>query len=72
MLKKMLWKVGVYSCLPERLIGDGRDSAKRVVLTSIPLNYRFLPKSLLWYRSENCFEVVPDLLDGRNVAALIG
>ena len=30
-LKKMLWKVGVYSCLPERLIGDGRDSAKRVV-----------------------------------------
>ena len=31
MLKKMLWKVGVYSCLSERLIGDGRDSAKRVV-----------------------------------------
>ena len=29
--KKMLWKVGVYSCIPERLIGDGRDSAKRVV-----------------------------------------
>ena len=31
MLKKMLWKVGVYSCLSERLIRDGRDSAKRVV-----------------------------------------
>jgi hypothetical protein len=30
-LKKMLWKVGVYSCLSERLIRDGRDSAKRVV-----------------------------------------
>jgi hypothetical protein len=29
--KKMLWKVGVYSCLSERLIRDGRDSAKRVV-----------------------------------------
>ena len=27
----MLWKVGVYSCLSERLIRDGRDSAKRVV-----------------------------------------
>ena len=25
--KKMLWKVGVYSCLSERLIRDGRDSA---------------------------------------------
>ena len=34
-LKKMLWKVGVYSCLSERLIGDGRDSAKRVVLETI-------------------------------------
>ena len=31
MPKKMLWKVGVYSCLSERLIRDGRDSAKRVV-----------------------------------------
>jgi hypothetical protein len=30
-LKKMLWKVGVYSCLSERLVRDGRDSAKRVV-----------------------------------------
>ena len=29
--KKMLWKVGVYSCLSERFIRDGRDSAKRVV-----------------------------------------
>jgi hypothetical protein len=27
----MLWKVGVYSCLSERFIRDGRDSAKRVV-----------------------------------------
>ena len=34
--KKMLWKVGVYSRLSERLIRDGRDSEKRVVLTSIP------------------------------------
>ncbi len=25
--KKMLWKMGVYSRLSERLIGDGRDSA---------------------------------------------
>ena len=31
MPKKMLWKVGVYSCLSECLIRDGRDSAKRVV-----------------------------------------
>ena len=31
MPKKMLWKVGVHSCLPEHLIRDGRDSAKRVV-----------------------------------------
>ena len=31
MPKKMLWKVGVYSCLSERFIRDGRDSAKRVV-----------------------------------------
>ena len=31
MLKKMLWEVGVYSRLSERLIKDGRDSAKRVV-----------------------------------------
>ncbi len=30
-LKKMLWKVGVYSCLSERLIVNRRDSAKRVV-----------------------------------------
>ena len=30
-LKKMLWEVGVYSRLSERLIKDGRDSAKRVV-----------------------------------------
>jgi len=29
--KKMLWEVGVYSCLSERFIRDGRDSAKRVV-----------------------------------------
>ena len=29
--KKMFWKVGVYSCLSERFIRDGRDSAKRVV-----------------------------------------
>ena len=72
MLKKMLWKVGVYSCLPERLLGDGRDSATRVVLPSIPLNYRFLPTSLLRYGSENCFEVVPDFLDGGDVAALVG
>ena len=34
-LKKMLWKVGVYSCLSERLIKDGRDSAKRVVSETI-------------------------------------
>ena len=31
MPKKMLWEVGVYSRLSERLIRDGRDSAKRVV-----------------------------------------
>ena len=37
MPKKMLWKVGVYSYLSERLIRDGRDSAKRVVSdTDIP------------------------------------
>ena len=30
-LKKMSWKVAVYSCLSGRLIGYGRDSAKRVV-----------------------------------------
>ena len=49
MLKKMLWKVGVYSCLSERLIRDGRDSAaRRVVLTSIPLNSKsFLPFILI-------------------------
>jgi len=32
-LKKMLWKVGVYSCLSERLIEDGRDSAARRVVS---------------------------------------
>jgi hypothetical protein len=37
--KKMLWKVGVYSCLSERLIRDGRDSAKRVVFPSIPFKF---------------------------------
>gem|GEM_PF-7062057 len=31
----MLWKVGVYSRLSERLIRDGRDSAKRVVSETI-------------------------------------
>ena len=31
MLKKMLWEMGTCSRLPQRLIGDGRDSAKRVV-----------------------------------------
>ena len=31
MLKKMLWEMGTCSRLPERLIEDGRDSAKRVV-----------------------------------------
>ena len=39
MLKKMLWKVGVYSCLSERLIMDGRDSAKRVVQETIPFKF---------------------------------
>ena len=29
--KKMLWKMGTCSRLSERLIRDGRDSAKRVV-----------------------------------------
>ena len=37
--KKMLWKMGVYSRLSERLIRDGRDSAKRVVLTPITPNF---------------------------------
>ena len=37
--KKMLWKVGVYSCLSERLIRDGRDSAKRVVSEIIPIKF---------------------------------
>jgi len=32
-LKKMLWKVGVYSCLSERLIGNRRDSADRRVVS---------------------------------------
>ena len=41
-LKKMLWKVGVYSCLSERLIEDGRDSAKRVVSETIPLKFSHL------------------------------
>ena len=31
MPKKMLWKMGTCSRLSERLIRDGRDSAKRVV-----------------------------------------
>ena len=31
MLKKMLWEMGTCSRLSERLIKDGRDSAKRVV-----------------------------------------
>jgi len=43
-LKKMLWKVGVYSCLSERLIGDGRDSAKRVVQEIIYPKF-YLPDS---------------------------
>jgi hypothetical protein len=33
MLKKMLWEVGVYSRLSERLIKDGRDSAARRVVS---------------------------------------
>ena len=33
MLKKILWKVGVYSCLSECLLGDGRDSAGRRVVS---------------------------------------
>ena len=33
MPKKMLWKVGVYSCLSECLIRDGRDSAARRVVS---------------------------------------
>ena len=32
----------------------------------------FFAESLLGNSSENCFEVVPDLLDGRDVAALVG
>ena len=32
-LKKMLWEVGVYSRLLERLIKDGRDSADRRVVS---------------------------------------
>ena len=48
--KKMLWKVGVYSCLLERLIRDGRDSAKRVVSEiispSVPLiSWNLCPKA---------------------------
>jgi len=44
--KKMLWKVGTCSCLSERLIMDGRDSAKRVVSETIPLQvfFKILPK----------------------------
>ncbi len=43
MLKKMLWEVGVYSHLSERLIKDGRGSAARRVVSGgynpqIPLN----------------------------------
>ena len=33
MPKEMLWKVGVYSCLSERFIRDGRDSAGRRVVS---------------------------------------
>jgi hypothetical protein len=40
--KKMLWKVGVYSCLSERLIRDGRDSAARRVVSDT-----LTPKKLL-------------------------
>ena len=52
MPKKMLWEVGVYSRLSERLIRDGRDSAKRVVSNtytpkiytggSVPFEYFFV------------------------------
>ena len=42
MLKKILWKVGVYSYLSECLIGDGRDSAKRVVSETIPFKFSLL------------------------------
>ncbi len=44
MLKKMLWEMGTCSRLPQRLIGDGRDSAKRVVSDTDPP--KVLPKSL--------------------------
>jgi len=45
-LKKMLWEMGTCSRLSERLIGDGRDSAKRVVSGTIPLQVflKILPK----------------------------
>ncbi len=58
MPKKMLWKVGVYSCLSERLIRDGRDSAKRVVSDTDT------PKVLLKKRgTKRTVPFVPLLLD---------
>ena len=43
MLKKMLWKMGTCSRLSERLIEDGRDSAKRVVSETIPFKFSLNP-----------------------------
>ena len=63
MLKKMLWEVGVYSCLPERLIGDGRDSAKRVVQETIPPNFSL---SLLLVGLE-----LSDILRGADAVVLL-
>ena len=59
MPKKMLWKVGVYSCLSERFIRDGRDSAKRVVSdTDPPKSSPGLTKIFVKESEDSCKQVL--------------